>query len=71
MVGVLVLSLESGGQATSDLTLRLDRRFDHVIKSPKGTSILVTFWSKIYGGKDDSYYSVLIQIHSHGRYNIV
>lgn len=53
LIIALIISLDRGGQATSDPTLRLDRRHDQVIKSPKGASILVTYWDRklLYGGK--------------------
>ena len=43
----LIISLDRGGQASTDPTLRLERRYDQLIESPKGTSILVTFWVEI------------------------
>lgn len=43
----LIISLDGGGQASTDPTLRLERRYDQLIESPKGTSILVTFWAEI------------------------
>ena len=43
----LIISLDGGGQASTDPTLRLEWRYDQLIESPKGTSILVTFWVEI------------------------
>ena len=50
----LILSLESGGQASTDTTLRLQTRMDEVIKTPRGTSILVTYWSTLLDGSKNS-----------------
>ena len=47
LVIILIFSLEREGQTTSDPTLRLDRRYDQVIRSPKGTSIVVTFYGQV------------------------
>ena len=49
---VLIFSLEDGGQATTDTTLRLEVRVDEVIKSPRGTSILATYYENLeYRGR--------------------
>ena len=50
LVFVLILSLQRGGQATTDPTLRLSTRRDEVIKTPRGTSILVTYWATLLDG---------------------